>query len=1101
MTDAREQSARGLILVSASAGSGKTHRLTEEVRRSLDSRAAKPVAVEGLVAVTYTTKAQAELESRLRQALTRTGDLERAEALPLSYLGTVHSVCLRLLKEFAMEAGLSPAVDGLPQEAARYLLQTALELELGPELRQRLDTLALALELKGDHRTKRVDWITPVEQIMTLARNNRIHPEKLPDMARRSAAGLLALLPPPAGDSEALERDLGSELATAIARARQISNPRNVTQDAIDTMCEAEHHLREGRLPWSQWCKLSKLKSGKDAAQLVTDVQRAAAAYPAHPLFRQQIGELCDLIFEAARVGLSAYARWKAERGLVDYVDMIDHALSLLGARAVESELADRLELLVVDEFQDTTPLQLALFTRLHALCKRSLWVGDRKQCIFEYAGADPDLMEAVAHWVHKAGGTSEVLETNYRSRPELVDATSAVFSAAFSAHGHDPAEVRVTARRASLPDLAKLPPFGLWWIQDKRGAELKAIASGVCRLLDSPEATPVLDRNTGEVRPLRPSDIAVLVATNREAEQLARALDELGVRTVLPQTGLMTTPEGRLLACALAYLVDPRDTLASAEIEALLGFDGLSPDAWLSERLRARAALETPCESDSLKQLDQVRAEAGHLAPREMVDRVLALLDFPRLAKRWPDPAQRLANLDALRALALAYEDRCLYLRESASLAGLVRYFEEAQQKVKQQDEERASDEQHVQRSEQGVVLSTYHKAKGLEWPVVVLASLDRERKRSAFDVTPETDREEFDASDPLGNRWIRYWLWPLGQQREAPLRDRANASEVGQHVARREARERVRLLYVGFTRARDHLILALPKDAKGNPRLAWLNELKDDAGPLLTLPSEASEQSELAIRGSATPLTAAARVWAVASGSPANVQPPLAAPRWFTRSPKPSSDVPYAVHPSSVGNASPRDSGLTLPMLRPATVRRFTRRLPFRTPSNASWDQVGTALHAFLAADRVELPKDQRIELSRRLLAQHGLHRAFDAEPLVCASDALHDFVQSRWPNARWRREVPIRAVVETEHGLRCIQGVIDLLLETTQGTVVIDHKSFPGRSELWAEQALKHAAQLQLYALALRTAGFTVLGHWVHFTIGGGAVELVVDDRGVQ
>lgn len=1101
MNGSTQQSARGLTLVSASAGSGKTHRLTEEVRRSLDSRGARPVAAESLVAVTYTTKAQAELESRLRQALIATGDLERAEALPLSYLGTVHSVCLRLLKEFAMEAGLSPAVDGLPQQAARHLLQEALELELRPEVRQALETVAFALELKGDHRTKRVDWITPVEQIMTLARNNRIHPDKLPAMARRSAEGLLALLPPPASDADALEKDLAAELATAIAQALQIANPRKVTLEAIDTMRDAEHRLREGCLPWSQWCKLSKLKTGKDAAQIVTGVQLAAAAYPAHPRFRQQIDELCDLIFEAARVGLSAYARWKGERGLVDYVDMIDHALSVLDAHEVTGELADRLELLVVDEFQDTTPVQLALFTRLHDLCKRSLWVGDRKQCIFEYAGADPDLMEAVARWVGTAGGSTDVLSTNYRSRPELVDATSVLFAAAFAMYGHDPDEVRVTPHRFALPELSSLPPFGLWWIQEKRGAELNAIASGVFRLLERPEATPVLDRRTGKVRPVRASDIAVLVATNREAEQLSQALDELGVKTVLPQTGLMATPEGRLLVCALAYLVDPKDTLAGAEIEALLGFNGKGPDAWLSERLRARATAEAPSTSASLRQLDELRAATAHLAPREMVDQLLALLDFPGLAMRWPDPAQRLANLDALRALAGAYEDRCLYLREAASLAGLIRYFEETQQQIQQQDEERASDEQHVRHSDSAVVLSTYHKSKGLEWPVVVLVSLERERKRSAFDVAPETDREEFDASDPLGSRWIRYWPWPLGQQREAPLRDRANASVVGQQVARREARERVRLLYVGFTRARDHLILALPKDAKGNPRLAWLDELRDETGSLLTLPDESAEQHVLGIRGSARPLIVPARVWTVTKGSPASTQATTACPRWFTRSKKPSPDIPYAVHPSSVRDACAGEDSLMLPKVRIATLKRFTQRIPFRAPSNASWDQIGTALHAFLAADRAKMPRDRRVRVGRMVLARHALNGAFDPESLVSASDALHEFVASRWPNAGWRREVPIRAVVETEHGPRCIQGVIDLLLETTQGAIVIDHKSFPGRSELWTEQALKHAPQLQLYALALRTAGFTVLGHWVHFTIGGGAVELVIDDGKVQ
>src|SRR5690606_18466805 len=143
-----------------------------------------------------------------------------------------------------------------------------------------------------------------------------------------------------------------------------------------------------------------------------------------------------ELVFEVASIGLRAYATWKEQRGLVDYVDMIDHALSLLELDDVKAELATRLQLLVVDEFQDSSPVQLALFSRLHTLCGRSLWVGDRKQCIFEYAGADPSLMEAVSHWVEEAGGQTEMLVNNYRSRPELVELVSACFSRAFAVHG-----------------------------------------------------------------------------------------------------------------------------------------------------------------------------------------------------------------------------------------------------------------------------------------------------------------------------------------------------------------------------------------------------------------------------------------------------------------------------------------------------------------------------------------------------------------------------------------------------------------------------------------------------------------------------------------
>ncbi|HEU5076890.1 MAG TPA: PD-(D/E)XK nuclease family protein [Polyangiaceae bacterium] len=174
-------------------------------------------------------------------------------------------------------------------------------------------------------------------------------------------------------------------------------------------------------------------------------------------------------------------------------------------------------------------------------------------------------------------------------------------------------------------------------------------------------------------------------------------------------------------------------------------------------------------------------------------------------------------------------------------------------------------------------------------------------------------------------------------------------------------------------------------------------------------------------------------------------------------------------------------------------ATVERFAQRIPFTRPATATWDQVGSALHRFLAADSFDEGDNDRVDLARRILASEGLDAAFEAVHLVSASDSLRAFVERRWPDARWHREVAISAAIDTADGARMIQGVIDLLLETSSGVVVVDHKSFPGRFSEWPERALEYAPQLQVYALGLRTAGYTVQSSWIHFTVGGGAVEV--------
>jgi ATP-dependent helicase/nuclease subunit A len=1078
-------SAAGLTLVSASAGSGKTYRLSHEVRRALTAHD-EPLPPHSLVAVTYTTKAQAELTSRLRRDLIEQGHLARAESLPLAYLGTVHAVCLRLIKEFALDAGLSPSVDGLPQEAARRLLQESLEWALDATLRARVEALAATLELNLDSQTKNVDWIKPVEQIMTLARNNRLAPETLTGMAERSWAEFYALLGPPLSDGASLERQLRTDIEAAIAAIERLADGQNNTQTALDTLKDAQRALSKGRLPWSEWNKLAKLSPGKRALLHVEAVHITAEQYITHPQFHTDVRELCGLLFQVAQVGLTAYAHWKEQRGLVDYVDMIDRALSLLDVPEVQAELTARLKLLVVDEFQDSSPVQLALFSRVHALCGRSLWVGDRKQCIFEYAGADPSLMDAVNRWAAERSGHTEILQKNYRSRPELVDLVSALFSRAFAGHGHNAEEVVTSPTRQNPVELAALAPVGVWWVDCQR--EVDSIAEGVCRLLAEPSSTPVWDRQAQCMRPLQAHDIVVLVATNSKAEALASALKRRGITSALARTGLMTTPEGTLLVAALRFLADPHDTLASAELEALLGFPEGDHQGWLSSRIAAHANKDHTRGGPVLQTLNELRRRASAMAPSEAVDLVMSALDFAKVAWRWPDHQQRLSNLDALRALVVKYEARATYLREAASLQGLLRYFEESKLKTKHQDEERASDEQHVVGQSNAVALSTYHKSKGLEWPVVVLANLDHNKPRELFDVHPDPDRDTFDAEDPLGQRWIRYWPWPLGLQRGATLRDRAADSAVGKKLSQRESRERVRLLYVGFTRARDHLILAVGKTKKGDVRSACLDELKDAHGPLLELPVPHDGSPTVRVRGEYTSRhESKCRVWTLtgADGNAAITE--QHSRRWYTFESRLPGALPYVVNPSDAINA-----GMKLPTAQVVFSERFSRRMPFEAPAK-SWDEVGTAVHSFLAADDDDLSESQRHSLGERILLATGLNESFAAPHLIAASDALRQFVAKRWPHAKWHREVPLEGVLDTPDGARAVRGTIDLWLETAEGGIVIDHKSYPGASSEWHTQALKHAPQLFTYGLALRASNKRVLGYFVHFAIGGGIVEV--------
>ncbi|MFI5297244.1 MAG: UvrD-helicase domain-containing protein [Polyangiales bacterium] len=1107
-------SAQGLRIIGASAGSGKTHQLTAEVVAAVRAGAERPARVEGLVAVTYTRKGHTELASRIRRTLIKDGSLDRAQRLPLAYLGTVHAVALRLVREFAFDAGLSPELAMITAGGGR-LLGEALEATLDAETSERITALARSLQIGFDQITKRVSWRPMVSKVMELARSNRIAPTSLSAMSERSTARLLSFFRPALSDGTALDVRLRSALATAIAGVASTTDGQKNTAECLALLREMNTRDRSDGLLWSDWVKLAALgepkngkRPGKTAVHFVDPLAEVASDYDRHPRLHAEVREFTAGIYGAAERALSTYAEWKARRRVADYVDLLDHALTLVETPCVAEELSQRLDLVVVDEFQDTSPVQLALFVGLHRIAKRSIWVGDRKQCIFEFAEADPALMDSVTRWAIREGGESTQLPKNWRSRPELVDACSKLFTHALAPHGFSESEIAVAATRTTPPRLGELPPFGCLWFESTNAAgDTSALAEGIRKLLSEPHATAVVDRDTGEVRDLRASDVAVLLAVNDALVGLAEALKARGIRVSIARRGLFDQPEGTLVDAALRFLLDSRDTLSVAVLEALTGVVGKDPDAWLDRLLAVERAKAEP-KVEPISGDHELRVEASapnaepawkaalgalrdHLAvfsPSEAVDAVIGALDAPRLCARWPDPEQRLGNLEAIRAVAAGYEERCVEEREAATLAGLLRCFEQA---TEGKANESTSDAQCIPTSADAVTLSTFHAAKGLEWPVVVVGALERKPRRDAFDIVPETDRAEFDPNDPLGGRWIRYWPWPFGLLGRAPLADAAEASPEGRAVAQRERLERARLAYVALTRARDHLIFAT-RVTKAGPTTTWLDELADANGePILTFPSDASAGPTIGVRSADGLVTKfRARVWRL---QPTDAPEDVASADRHAWPERPVDAAPsrprYGIAPSRAA-----DDWSGIAAWKPGAIVSLGHRLPIASDRAIAWNVVGDTVHAFFAADVHGLLHEKRLACAQRLLVASGVVSMLKPESLLAASDALRVALDARYPGATWRREVPVTAWIATPDGERRVDGAIDLLLETEAGVVIVDHKTFPGGGdERLLEKAAEFGAQVAAYARALEAAGKRVVGAWVHFAVVGAIVEL--------
>jgi ATP-dependent exoDNAse (exonuclease V) beta subunit len=158
--------------------------------------------------------------------------------------------------------------------------------------------------------------------------------------------------------------------------------------------------------------------------------------------------------------------------------------------------------------------------------------------------------------------------------------------------------------------------------------------------------------------------------------------------------------------------------------------------------------------------------------------------------------------------------------------------------------------------------------------------------------------------------------------------------------------------------------------------------------------------------------------------------------------------------------------------------------------------WPRLGNAIHAFFAADDEELDEKDRLAMATALVSSADLSKCVSPEALLRGADALRNFIHSRWPECRVKREIPVLSPVDEGQGQRMVHGSIDMLIESAAGYVVIDHKTFPASGEsVWKSVAREHGSQLMAYLRALsRIPGVRTSGAWFHFVMSGAMVEVL-------
>lgn len=1053
----------GIRFIGAGAGSGKTHRLTALLHERIRAGTVRPSAV---MAMSFTRRAAQALRERVAARLLAGGDGGLATAFAAAHIGTVNSLCAALLARHAWSAGLPPQQRVLDEASADRLLGAAIDGVLQDEALVRLDRLATRLGID--------DWSgAPLRGLIALARSNGLDAAALAACGRRCADDLLEAWPAPdATLPAALAAALAAAIPAARARLDALAKPVRSSERYLETLRRlARDAAAEGGAPWAQWLRVLNEDCGRRLDAPLAPLHALVQRLGAHPALQADLRAWLTQGYALAAAALDDYQRRKAEAGYVDFVDQERLTLDLLQRPGLRAQLAGELDLLLVDEFQDTSPLQLALLLALAGCARETVWVGDPKQAIYGFRGCDPALVRSLLAQLHGAGHAHERLTQSWRTRPALVGLVNAVFAPAFAADGLEAADVHLQAQRGEPPQ----PAAALHgWTLPGRGTEpFAALAAGLQALCSG--SARVQDAGGGPWRAPCWGDIAILARQHATLARLAPVLRAAGIPVALGEPGLLEQPELRLALAVLRRFLDAGDTLASAEILTLA--EGRPVEDWLPGRLdwldaglpSARWGEQGEGAQPLLAHIASLR-EAGTallLAPAAALQWLLAETGVDVRVSAWcaghDEAAARLANLDRLLELASEYEAQCATLDRPASLSGLPGWLQARA----------AAGEDRTAASQTGtaVQLLTLHAAKGLEWPVVVLCELDAELKAGPWGRWAQGGAD-FDARAPLAQRTLHDWPWPCAPLRKAAPLDFVEALPAA--AARRatvEAEAR-RLLYVGFTRARDVLVLARAASVAAAP-----------AGAFATL--------------------GAPWLWA-APGTTRLALPGGGEIDCCFTSPRPGATAPVAVAPAAPGFWS-------RPLLTDAPGERPAQRV---SPSAAAGvpcrsgepecfgdplpmrgapapEALGRALHLCLAASCTDPAAPLTVAEIAAILDAHGLAAALDAEAVSQRIAALQGWIRRRWPGRRPCAEWPVEQRLA---GGQVLHGRIDLLLEGPHDHVLIDHKTSAAPPAAWPGLAASHAGQLAAYAQAIeRASGRPVSECWLHFPVAGGAIRL--------
>ena len=848
------------LVVEAAAGTGKTTALVQRIVRLLATGAAG--SITEIVAVTFTEKAAGELKLRLREEIERaraaagvtsdeTARLEDAvRRFEEAHISTIHGFCAELLRERPVESRVDPAFAVLTESQADRLYGEAFDDWLQQQLADPDEGVRRSLR-----RPQLVNYGRDEEEGGPVARLRRAGAELLHWRDHRCPWSR------PAFDRDASVDALLREVRRFADLTASPIKPHDTlyldTAPARRVADEVTRAEAQGILDHDGWeAMLTVLAGNRDlgrdrkgsGAQYSKAVARQplldarAALVEALKDFRQKAdADLAALLHQELEGCLEAYEAGKTRIGALDFLDLLIRARDLVrDNRDVRLEFQRRFRFVLVDEFQDTDPLQAELLLLLTAdepvgatgdpanlpTRRGALFlVGDPKQSIYRFRRADVGVYRAVCERLLGGAAKPVELSTSFRSVPDIQHVVNAAFRPLMTG---DEASLQADyvplgQDRNPLPDqpsVVALPipaPYGRYAVTATAiGESLPPTVAEFVRWLVNDSGWHVVPVDgPREPRPVQPGDICLLFRRfisfrDDVTRPYVEALEARGIPHLLVGgKAFHEREEVDVVRNALAAIEWPEDELSvfatlrgplfAVGEEALLEYHHLArrfhPFSIPDEVPKHLAPVV-----EALGLLRALHAARNHRPVADTIGRVLEATRAHAAFVLWRGGEQALANVLHLGDLARKYE-----AEGGLSFRGFVEMLQEAAGRAE------APEAPILEEGSEGVRLMTVHKAKGLEFPVVVLVDIDCRLSR------PDASRH-LDASRDLAAIKLGGW---------APV----DLLEHNAEEAARDAAEGVRLAYVAATRARDLLVVPAVGDAPFES--GWIGSLNSGIYP----------------------------------------------------------------------------------------------------------------------------------------------------------------------------------------------------------------------------------------------------------------------------